>query len=172
MVVLCPPASAWQAISTTPSAQASLERLIGLLDAAGSRDTNRNLLSAAQEVFRTLGTELFATSTSPRSRRHDRAESSHRIESLSRSRDMRIPVPHLIACYHEKFGTLYTPTPSHAWPLRDGSGSSELGSTGLPPLGLFLACYGRRPNRSAPSERISPSSSSRGSRGLREESGH
>src|SRR5262245_33895500 len=43
------------------SIRVSPERvLIGLLDAAGPRDTNRNLLRTAQEIFRTVGTELFA----------------------------------------------------------------------------------------------------------------
>ena len=45
--------------------------------------------------------------------------------------------PAFIACYHEKFGTLcYTNAGHTPGLLRDGSGVSELGSTGLP-LGLF-----------------------------------
>ncbi len=50
------------------SIRVSPERvLIGLLDIAGRREDNRNLLVAAQEVFRTLGLQLFSrpTSTNP-----------------------------------------------------------------------------------------------------------
>ena len=40
------------------SIRVSPERvLIGLLDVAGRREDNRNLLSAAQDIFRTVGTE-------------------------------------------------------------------------------------------------------------------
>src|SRR6202790_1736622 len=34
--------------------------LFGLLDVAGRRETNQLILSAAQKIFRTLGTELFS----------------------------------------------------------------------------------------------------------------
>src|SRR4051794_28731119 len=43
------------------SVRVSPERvLIGLLDVAGRREDNRNILSAAQEIFRNFGTELFS----------------------------------------------------------------------------------------------------------------
>ena len=45
------------------SFRASPERvLFGLLDVAGRRENNRDILRAAQEVFRTRGAELFAPS--------------------------------------------------------------------------------------------------------------
>src|SRR5579864_9604816 len=43
------------------SLRVSPERvLFGLLDVAGRREDNRNILAAAQDVFRTLGTDLFS----------------------------------------------------------------------------------------------------------------
>ena len=43
------------------SIRVSSERvLLGLLDVAGRREDNRNILSAAQEIFRNFGTELFS----------------------------------------------------------------------------------------------------------------
>ncbi len=119
------------------SVRVSPERvLIGLLDAAGPRDTNRNLLSAAQEVFRTLGTELFAT---PDINEADAMTelSLHINRKLIEIAAHVHSCPAFIACYHEKFGTLcYTNAGHTPGLLRDGSGVSELGSTGLP-LGLF-----------------------------------
>jgi serine phosphatase RsbU (regulator of sigma subunit) len=47
------------------SIRVSSERiLIGLLDVAGRREDNRSLLVAAQEVFRTVGLQLFQRVTS------------------------------------------------------------------------------------------------------------
>jgi serine phosphatase RsbU (regulator of sigma subunit) len=119
------------------SIRVSPERvLIGLLDAAGPRDANRNLLSAAQEVFRTVGTQLFSMP--------DINEADAMTElSLRLNRKLLEVAAHVhscpafIACYHEKFGTLcYTNAGHTPGLLRDHSGISELPSTGLP-LGLF-----------------------------------
>src|SRR5271166_2661101 len=43
------------------SLRVSPERILfGLLDVAGRRESNQLILSAAQNIFRTLGTELFS----------------------------------------------------------------------------------------------------------------
>ena len=119
------------------SIRASSERvLIGLLDIAGRREENRGLLIAAQEVFRTLGVELFS--------RSDINESDAMTELSLRLNRRLIEVccgvhscPAFIACYHEKFGTLcYTNAGHTPGLLRDEKGIIELTSTGLP-LGLF-----------------------------------
>jgi len=119
------------------SIRVSPERvLIGLLDVAGRREDNRNLLVASQELFRTLGSELFAPA--------DINESDAMTELCLRLNRRLIDVccgvhscPAFIACYHEKFGTLcYTNAGHTSGLLRDGTGITELTSTGLP-LGLF-----------------------------------
>jgi len=119
------------------SIRASSERvLIGMLDIAGRREDNRNLLVAAQDIFRTLGTELFS--------RSDINESDAMTELCLRINRTLIEVccgvhscPAFIACYHEKFGTLCYTNAGHTPALfRDGTGITELASTGLP-LGLF-----------------------------------
>jgi sigma-B regulation protein RsbU (phosphoserine phosphatase) len=119
------------------SIRVSPERvLIGLLDAAGPRESNRNLLSTAQEVFRTSGAELFAA---PDINEADAmTELSLRINRALIGAAARVhSCPAFIACYHEKFGTLcYTNAGHTPGLLRDSSGISELDSTGLP-LGLF-----------------------------------
>jgi len=119
------------------SVRVSPERvLIGLLDVAGRREDNRNLLVAAQEVFRTLGTQLFSPP--------DINEADAMTELCLRINRRLIEVccgvhscPAFLACYHEKFGTLcYTNAGHTPALLRDGTGITELTSTGLP-LGLF-----------------------------------
>src|SRR5271169_15376 len=119
------------------SLRVSPERvLFGLLDVAGRREDNRGILTAAQEIFRSVGTELFSPpdineseAMTELSLRINRGliETSHGVRSC----------PAFIACYHEKFGTLCYSNAGHTpGLLRDDSGITELGSTGLP-LGLF-----------------------------------
>jgi len=119
------------------SIRVSPERvLIGLLDVAGRRDDNRVILSAAQQIFRKVGTELFSQ---PDINEADAmTELSLRINrGLIDTSDKVLSCPAFIACYHEKFGTLcYTNAGHTPALLRDGGGIDELGSTGLP-LGLF-----------------------------------
>ena len=119
------------------SIRASPERvLIGLLDVAGRRDENRHILTAAQQMFRTLGAQLFAPA--------DINESDAMTQLCLRLNRGLLEIccgPHscaaFIACYHEKFGTLcYTNAGHTPALLRDSTGVSELPSTGLP-LGLF-----------------------------------
>ena len=119
------------------SVRVSPERvLFGLLDVAGRREDNRGILTAAQQVFRNVGAELFS--------RPDLNESEAITELNLRLNRSIIEVakgvhscPAFIACYHEKFGTLCYSNAGHTpGLLRDDSGISELRSTGLP-LGLF-----------------------------------
>ncbi len=119
------------------SIRVSPERvLVGMLDVAGRRENNRGILAAAQDIFRTFGTELFSRpdinesdAMTELSLRINRAI----IESSSGVRSC----PAFMACYHEKFGTLcYTNAGHTPGLLRDGNGIAELASGGLP-LGLF-----------------------------------
>jgi serine phosphatase RsbU (regulator of sigma subunit) len=110
--------------------------LIGLLDVAGRRENNRQILIAAQEIFRNSGPELLAT--------EDINEADALTELTIRLNRGLIAIsagviscPSFLACYHEQFGTLcYTNAGHTPALLRDGGGITELGSTGLP-LGLF-----------------------------------
>jgi len=119
------------------SIRASPERvLIGLLDVAGRREDTRSILAAAQQIFRTVGLELFSPP--------DINESDVMTELCLRINRGLLevccgvhPCPAFIACYHEKFGTLcYTNAGHTPALLRDSTGIAELTSTGLP-LGLF-----------------------------------
>lgn len=119
------------------SIRVSPERvLFGLLDVAGRRENNRPILSAAQTIFRTLGTELFsapdineAEAMSALCLRLNRGvmEAAAGVHSC----------PAFMGCYHERFGTLcYTNAGHTPGLLRDSTGVTLLASTGLP-LGLF-----------------------------------
>lgn len=109
--------------------------LIGLLDVAGRRQDNRQILVAAQKIFRQAGPELFAA--------QDVNEADAMTElSLRINRGLIemagvLSCPAFIACYQEEFGTLCYTNDGHTPALlRDSTGISELTSTGLP-LGLF-----------------------------------
>jgi|HubBroStandDraft_6_1064221.scaffolds.fasta_scaffold00064_30 serine phosphatase RsbU (regulator of sigma subunit) len=115
----------------------SSERILfGLLDVAGRRENNQRILSAAQNVFRTLGSELFSQS--------DINEAEAMVTLCLRlNRGVMEAAagvhscPAFLGCYHERFGTLcYTNAGHTAGLLRDSTGIAELASTGLP-LGLF-----------------------------------
>jgi len=119
------------------SLRVSPERILfGLLDIAGRRESNQPILSAAQKIFRTRGTGLFAPS--------DINESEAMVTlCLELNRGVMEAAagvhscPAFIGCYHEKFGTLcYTNAGHTPGLLRDRTGIVELASTGLP-LGLF-----------------------------------
>jgi len=119
------------------SLRVSPERILfGLLDVAGRRETNQRVLSAAQVLFRNIGTELFS--------RPDFNEADAMTELCLRlNRGVMeaasgiCSCPGFIGCYHEKFGTLcYTNAGHTPGLLRDDTGITELASTGLP-LGLF-----------------------------------
>ncbi len=110
--------------------------LFGLLDVADLHPDNRAILAAAQQIFRNVGTELFSLA--------DINESDAMTQLCLRINRGLIDdckgvhsCPAFIACYHEKFGTLcYTNAGHTPALLRDHTGITELGSTGLP-LGLF-----------------------------------
>jgi serine phosphatase RsbU (regulator of sigma subunit) len=119
------------------SIRTSAERvLIGLMDVAGRREDNRPILIHAQDIFRTVGAQLFSGS--------DINESDAMTELCLRLNRGLIDLccgvhscPAFIACYHEKFGTLCYTNAGHTPALvRDNGGVTELASTGLP-LGLF-----------------------------------
>jgi len=119
------------------SIRVSPERvLFGLLDVAGRRETNQAILTAAQEMFREAGLELFASSD---------VNESDAMTALCLHLNRRLievsagvhSCPAFIGCYHERFGTLcYTNAGHTPGLLRDRTGVIELPSTGLP-LGLF-----------------------------------
>jgi serine phosphatase RsbU (regulator of sigma subunit) len=119
------------------SIRVSPERILfGLLDVAGRREENRGILTAAQQIFRTLGPELFSRPELNES--NAMTELSLRINRglIDTSTGVH-PCPAFIACYHEGFGTLcYTNAGHTSGLLRDSTGTIELPSTGLP-LGLF-----------------------------------
>jgi serine phosphatase RsbU (regulator of sigma subunit) len=119
------------------SLRVSPERILfGLMDVAGRREDNQEILVAAQKIFRDLGGQLFAGS--------DINESNAMTELCIRLNRGLIETsksvhscPAFVGCYHEKFGTLcYTNAGHTSALLRDSTGISELASTGLP-LGLF-----------------------------------
>ena len=119
------------------SLRVSPERvLFGLLDVAGRRQQNQEILTAAQNTFRTLGTNLFA---SP-----DVNEAEAMVElclqlnrTIMHTAEGVRSCPAFIACYHEKLGTLCYCNAGHTpGLLSDRAGVAELAATGLP-LGLF-----------------------------------
>jgi serine phosphatase RsbU (regulator of sigma subunit) len=110
--------------------------LLGLLDVAGRRESNRGILTTAQEIFRNLGTQLFSRSDINESDAMTElcVHINRRLTEISTGVH---PCPAFVACYHEKFGTLcYTNAGHTQGLLRDRTGIIELPSTGLP-LGLF-----------------------------------
>lgn len=132
------------------SIRVSSERvLIGLLDVAGRREDNRSLLVAAQETFRKLGAELFA----PADINESEAMTELSLHLNRRLIDVCCGVhscPAFIACFHEKFGTLcYTNAGHTPALLHDGTGITELASTGLP-LGLFSHATSEAPTVGIP----------------------
>jgi serine phosphatase RsbU (regulator of sigma subunit) len=119
------------------SFRANSERvLFGLLDVAGHRADNQQILNAAKTLFRTRGIELFA--------KPDINESEAMAELCLELNQEVIKVaggvrscPAFIGCYHEKFGTLcYTNAGHIPGFLSDRSSLADLPATGLP-LGLF-----------------------------------
>jgi phosphoserine phosphatase RsbU/P len=110
--------------------------LFGLLDVAGRQEENREIISAAQHSFRTLGAELFA--------QEDINEAEAMIEvCLQLNRTILETAggvhscPAFAGCYDENLGTVCYFNAGHTPGLvRDTTGVAELPATGLP-LGLF-----------------------------------
>jgi len=119
------------------SFRASPERILfGLLDVAGRRENNQGILSAAQHIFRSVGSQLF----SPPDINESDAMTALCLRLNRGLMEAAAGVhscPAFVACYHERFGTLcYTNAGHTPGLLRDSTGIVQLGSTGLP-LGLF-----------------------------------
>ena len=110
--------------------------LFGLLDVAGRQEENREIISAAQRSFRTLGAELFA--------KEDINEAEAMIEvCLQLNRTILETAggvhscPAFAGCYDENLGTVCYFNAGHTPGLvRDTTGVAELPATGLP-LGLL-----------------------------------
>ena len=125
--------------------------IFGLLDVAGRVDQARGVISAAQQVFRTLSSELFAVEEV------NEAEAMTQIAvHLNRSilgAEVAVHAcPAFAACYNEAVGTICYFNAGHTpGLLRDGNGITELPATGLP-LGLFSHATHDAPTVALPSD--------------------
>ena len=110
--------------------------LFALLDVAGRREDNREILAAAQTTFRDGGAELFQA--------EDINEAEAMIELCVRLNRTIIKTckgvcscPAFVGCYNEALGTVCYVNAGHTpGLLHNGSETASLGATGLP-LGLF-----------------------------------
>lgn len=110
--------------------------LFVLLDVAGPLDQNRAVVSAAQSTFRTCGQELL--------NKDDANEADAMIEvcvqmnrAIQKAATRVCPCPAFAGCFNESLGTVCYVSAGHTPALlRDRTGITELGATGLP-LGLF-----------------------------------
>jgi serine phosphatase RsbU (regulator of sigma subunit) len=119
------------------SLRVSPERILfGLLDVAGRREDNQQILSAAQKIFRSLGAELFVPADINES--EAMTELCLRLNrGIMEAAEGVRSCPAFLGCYHERFGTLCYSNAGHIPGLLfDNAGVVELPSTGLP-LGLF-----------------------------------
>jgi len=110
--------------------------LFGLLDVAGRREQNQGILSAAQTVFRDMGTKLLAEPDA-----NEADAMTELCTALNRTiMDVAGGVhscPAFAGCYNEDSGILCYFNSGHTPALvRHANDISELGATGLP-LGLF-----------------------------------
>ena len=110
--------------------------LFGLLDVAGKRDQNQNILYAAQKEFRASGMELLAP---------DEANESDAMTEICLRLNRTIMTaaggvhssPAFAGCYNEDSGIVCYFNSGHTPALvRHDSEITQLGATGLP-LGLF-----------------------------------
>jgi serine phosphatase RsbU (regulator of sigma subunit) len=110
--------------------------LFGLLDMAGRLEQNSSIVSAAQQTFRTRSMELFAA---------DDVNEADAMAELCLELNRAIMAaeggirscPAFAGCYNEDLGTICYFNAGHTpGLLRDLTGITELGATGLP-LGLF-----------------------------------
>jgi serine phosphatase RsbU (regulator of sigma subunit) len=110
--------------------------LFGLLDVAGRRHQNQNILSTVQRVFREVGSQLLAP---------PEANESDAMSELCLQLNRAImeaaggvhSSPAFAGCYNEDLGILCYFNSGHIPALvRHALDMSELGATGLP-LGLF-----------------------------------
>jgi serine phosphatase RsbU (regulator of sigma subunit) len=110
--------------------------LFGLLDVAGRREQNLDILATAQRVFREVGSALLASAE---------ANETDAMSELCLRLNRAImeaaggvhSSPAFAGCYNEDVGILCYFNSGHTPALvRHATGVSELGATGLP-LGLF-----------------------------------
>jgi serine phosphatase RsbU (regulator of sigma subunit) len=110
--------------------------LFGSIDIAGRRADNQQILDAAQNIFRTVGTELFSRADMNEAEAMTELCIKLNLGIMEAAGGVR-SCPAFVGCYHENFGTLcYTNAGHTPGLLRDGTDVVELASTGLP-LGLF-----------------------------------
>jgi serine phosphatase RsbU (regulator of sigma subunit) len=110
--------------------------LFALLDVAGSLDQTRAIVSAAQSTFRSCGQQLL--------NQDDANEADAMIEvcvqmnrTILEAAGRVCPCPTFAGCFNESLGTVCYVNAGHTPALlRDHTGVTELGATGLP-LGLF-----------------------------------
>jgi serine phosphatase RsbU (regulator of sigma subunit) len=112
--------------------------IFGLLDVAGRREENHDIVDAARQTFAELGTSKLA----------DEAvnEADAMMElclelnlTIRRAANGVRSCPAFVGCYNEELGTICYVNAGHTpGLLRDPSGVTELPATGLP-LGLFSA---------------------------------
>ena len=110
--------------------------LFALLDVAGRLDQNRAIVSAAQSTFRNCGRQLL--------NKDDANEADAMIEvcvqmnrAILKAATRVCPCPAFAGCFNESLGTVCYVNAGHTPALlRDSTGITELGATGLP-LGLF-----------------------------------
>lgn len=110
--------------------------LFALLDVAGRLDQNRAVVSAAQSTFRNCGQQLL--------NQDDANEADAMIEvcvqmnrTILETAGRVCPCPAFAGCFNESLGTVCYVNAGHIPALlRDRTGVTELGATGLP-LGLF-----------------------------------
>jgi serine phosphatase RsbU (regulator of sigma subunit) len=110
--------------------------LFGLLDVAGRREQNQDLLATAQRIFREVGSELL----SPQEVNETDALTELCLQLNRSIIDAAGGVhssPAFAGCYNEELGTVCYFNAGHTPGLvRHTADISELGATGLP-LGLF-----------------------------------
>jgi serine phosphatase RsbU (regulator of sigma subunit) len=110
--------------------------VIGLLDVAGRVEENHAIVAAAQNTFRTLTPELFATEDV------NEADAMTKLcialnRTILQAQGSIRSCPAFAACYNESLGTVCYFNAGHSPGLfRDRSGITALPATGLP-LGLF-----------------------------------
>lgn len=110
--------------------------LFALLDVAGRLEQTRAIVSAAQSTFRNCGQEFLS--------KDDANEADAMIEvcvqmnrTILQAAGRVCPCPTFAGCFNESLGTVCYVNAGHTPALlRDHTGITELGATGLP-LGLF-----------------------------------
>jgi len=110
--------------------------LFGLLDLAGRVEEARGVLSTAQQVFRSLSSELLANEEVNEADAMTQIAVQLNRAILAAAQGIH-PCPGFAGCYNQEVGTICYFNAGHIpGLLRDDIGITELPATGLP-LGLF-----------------------------------